>query len=141
MAVGEDALYCSKCGNRQAVAKAPMPVRLVVPAATPGPRGYVWGYIQGSLLILAGFIFIARFHSVLARVNCVLAILVGICILRRNRLTVPAFFLYFSFNLLLFGFDAWVDPSKTYNLVKVIILGTIYLTYYLNRKDEFDAWV
>ena len=140
-AVGEDAIYCSKCGSRQALGATTVayPAVAVRPVGLE-PRGYIWGYIQGSLLILFGFAWIARRSTALGLIGCVLAIVLGFCILRRNKLILPLYFAHFTLNALYVGITGWLNPSTSYRVVSVMGWGLIYLFYYLNRRDEFVGW-
>lgn len=121
------------------VSTAQLPAPVLV-EANLGPKSYVWGYIQGTVLVLLGFGTMARAHAPLAWIFCAFTILVGFCILRRNRLIIPLFFAYFAVNMLYAGIIFWLDVRRVYFPGFEFGLGLLYLWYYVKRRDEFDIW-
>jgi len=107
-------------------------------AARIGPRSYVWGYIQGALFILLGFGLISKVHTIPAQADCVLAIILGFSILRRNRLIIPLLCLHFAVNLF---YVTWFYPPGRVPPLLPFLLGIVYFIYYMNRKDEFVGWI
>jgi len=107
-------------------------------AARIGPRSYVWGYIQGALFVLLGFGLISRPLPIFSRADCVLLILLGFCILRRNRLIIPLLCLHFAVNLF---YATWFYPPERVPPLLPFLLGIVYFIYYMNRKNEFVDWI
>lgn len=145
--IGADAAYCSRCGARQTVAPAsaaaPIVQLMYVPQTRvePGPKGYIWGYIQGSIFTLLGLGLLPRMHTLLGRGDCVLMAVLGFCILRKSRLIIPLLCVHIAINVTLALIIGWFDPQQAATAVKVFAFGLIFFFYYMNRKDEFTTWI
>ena len=147
-AVDADAAYCSKCGRAQSqpvsVAAAQMPVYVAYrPATIParsGPRSYIWGWIHGTLLVSFGIAFLIRFHTFIWRADALLITILGICILRRNRLILPLLFLHLAIGFLFVITRGLIDPSTLRGVGLPLGLSIVYGVYYFNRRNEFTTW-
>jgi hypothetical protein len=102
-------------------------------------RNYRWGQIHGALMIAVGLMLL-RPHPAPVRVfMATLAVVLGICVLRRNKLILPLMIAWPLLQLF------WVvTHPQLYALGRPLfplIAWGFYIVYYYRRRDEFVKWV
>lgn len=100
----------------------------------------MWGWIQGTLLVSFGIAYLIRFHTFIWRADALLITILGICILRRNRLILPLLFLHIAIGFLFVIARGLIDTSTLHRMALPLALSIVYVVYYLNRKEEFTVW-
>jgi hypothetical protein len=139
------AVFCSVCGRRQPLAHAfPLPLQQI-PQSTAGyfpaqmERGYRWGQVHGWLLIFAALFLLRPHPSPNLIFSTVFIVVLGICVLRRNRLILPLMAAWLLTQLF------WVLAHPVIlageRLVLPLLLWCVYFAYYYRRRDEFVTWV
>ena len=142
--IGPDAFFCSLCGTRQPVVQAlTLPQQAFPPqpgrAQWPMRRSYRWGQIHGAGLIAVGLIFLRPHPSPFTVFSSIFLVVLGICVLRRNKLILPLMIAWPLLQLFWFlshpGFYAWGRPLFP------LIVWCAYFVYYYRRQNEFVNWV
>lgn len=102
-------------------------------------RGYRWGQIHGALMIAAGLILLKPHPAPIIAIRTIFFVVLGICVLRRNRLILPLMAAWLLAQLL------WILVHPVFlatgRLVLSLSLWCLYFAYYYRRRDEFVRWV
>jgi hypothetical protein len=111
----------------------------------PLTKPYGWGKVQGGLLILGSFSFLAgdqyAASPAVSVFSFALNLVLGACILRRNRLILPLM----AFAILLLILLVIVASLNRDELGGAYAFGLViwafYAVYYYNRRSEFTRWL
>ena len=140
-----EAIFCSLCGTRQPAAYAFALPQQQIARATPGylpghmPRSYRWGKVHGWLLIFSAVLLTRPHPSEKLMVSTLFFVVLGICVLRRNRIILPLMAAWLVIQLFwVLAHPVFLVPER---LVLPLILWGLYFVYYYRRKDEFETWV
>jgi hypothetical protein len=145
--IGAEAFFCSLCGTRQPVAQTlalPQPAFPPQSGRVPGPlrRSYRWGQIHGAGLIAAGLIFLKPHPSPVTIFSSIFLVVLGICVLRRNKLILPLMVAWPLAQLfVLLNHPVFPGELPVFPPLFPLILWCAYIVYYYRRRDEFVKWV
>lgn len=108
----------------------------------PLQRSYRWGQIHGALMIAVGLMLL-RPHPAPVRVfMATLAVILGICVLRRNKLILPLMVAWPLVQLfVLLNHPVFPGERPVFPPLFPLILWCAYIVYYYRRRDEFVNWV
>ncbi len=136
-----DGVLCADCASAQE--------QLDRAEATKGPDErelpYGWGKIQGVLLIVGGLGLLGRESSHgFSLIDAALNLVMGVCILRRNKLILPLLIVNIGIiGLLIFGVVAQIlSPDEQSALLGfALVVWVLYAFYYYRRRREFTRWL
>lgn len=138
-------MYCNRCGT------SIEPTAGCWLCGTPGSsekvvvltqeKEYKWGKIQGRLLILLGLIRIVGPLGTIAMAVTLGDIILGISILRRNRLILPlmaGLVIVQTMSLLTLH---QTRPDRYHMDLVSVVVWSVFFGYYYKRKSEFVSWL
>ena len=141
--IGGEAMFCSLCGTRQPVAQT-----IALPAQTfpqqPGRapwqiQSYRWGWFHGALMIAVGLMLLRPHSTPFGLFIAMLSVVLGICILRRNKLILPLMIASPLTQLF------WILAHPEFHVGRLPLFPFIawwfYIVYYYRRRDEFVKWL
>lgn len=131
--------FCSLCGTQQ-----PLGHTVALPQQNSYPlvqiqRSYVWGHLHAGLLIFAALFLLRPKATPFAWFSIIFLIVLGICILRRNRLILPMMVGWMIMQSMWFV-TRHHGPDQS-RIVLPLLIWCCYLFYYYRRKDEFVRWL
>jgi hypothetical protein len=133
-----EAPVCSSCGTRQPVAEAPALPQPLFPQqgsyTWKQPRSYNWGQIHGGLCFLGGVSLLSNPFAM--RLPCAIFLLVlGLSILRRNKLILPLLSAGMVFQLMLI-----LAYPRQIGWLSIILAIACWI-YYYRRRADFVTWL
>jgi hypothetical protein len=138
----DDATLCYACAL--AVARGPDHSPMTGPSQA-GNQPYGWGKIQGVLLIIGGLGQFSREASPSGLESdpyaAALNIVLGFCILRRNRLILPLMVIAIVLLMLNIGLGFIRNDKTTTIFVFGLFVWVLYAFYYYYRRHEFKRWI
>jgi hypothetical protein len=140
--IATEAIFCSLCGTRQPLAQAlALPQQQIAQATTgyfPAQRSYRWGKFHGWFLIFWALFLLRTHPSEIMVFSTVFLVVLGICVLRRNRLILPLMVAWPAIQFFWYlGHPGYVSRGPLFPLV----VWCFYFVYYYRRKDEFVTWL
>ncbi len=115
--------------------------------AATGPKEsdlpYGWGKVQGVLLIIGGLRLLDRDTGGLgfSPFDAALNLVLGVCILRRNRLILPLMVIAIGALVLSIIVGIVTHDHDAGLLGFVLPIWALYAFYYYNRRREFKRWL
>ena len=107
----------------------------------PHRRKDTWGEIQGWILVIFGFLRLAGVRRPLLFSITLAAIVLGISILRKNRLILPLMAALIIVQTLWSLSVSQNRPDPYHISLIVVVIWSLYFAYYYRRKDEFVRWL
>ena len=110
------------------------------------PKPYGWGKVQGVLVILGSFRLLDRDPNaespvLLSRLLFAFNLVLGICILRRNRLILPLVAINVVLMVLsVIGASLTDDEFGPVYAIGVVVWA-LCAVYYYRRRSEFNCWL
>ena len=138
-------MYCNRCSTAldpQAVACPLCSTSLLTQNAVVAEqqKRYTWGKIQGRLLILMGLAKLVQTQGMLSLAVTMGAIVLGISILRRNRLILPLMAVLVMVQTMWFVAVQQARPDRYHTGLISVLVWSFFFAYYYKRREEFVSW-
>jgi hypothetical protein len=134
----QDSVLCPVCASEEE-----RHLDVASTGAKQGELPYGWGRVQAGLLIAGGIGLLSQgsggrgFSPFDAALNLVL----GVCILRRNRLILPLMIITTVALILGIIVSIVTHDAHTGDLLGFALpIWVLYTCYYYNRRHEFNRW-
>lgn len=138
-----DGVLCPVCASAEEQREG---LDVATTAVKESELPYGWGKVQAGLLIVGGLRLLDRDSGGLgfSPFDAALNLVLGICILRRNRLILPLMIITVGALILdIIGGIVTHDPTHDPHnglLGFALPIWALYAFYYYNRRHEFKRW-